>query len=61
MIQAVDKFFGKNDMLFNLALKINVWEQIKDNPDFAVTREDMESVFELYGKYRDRGYWCRGD
>jgi hypothetical protein len=38
MTQAVDKFFGKNDMVFNLALKINVWEQLKDNPDFAVKK-----------------------
>ena len=56
MTHAIDSYFGKADMVFNLALKINVWDQLKDNTEVVVPKKEIDDILELYGKYRDRGY-----
>ena len=37
-IHSIDKNFGKNDLMLNLALKINVWNELKNNKNFLVPK-----------------------
>lgn len=44
-------------MILNLALKINVYDELKNNPNFSIPKQDIDNIFRDYGKYRDKTYW----
>ena len=37
-IHSIDENFGKGDLVLNLALKINVWNELKNNKNFIVPK-----------------------
>jgi len=43
-------------MILNLALKINVYEELKNNSKFSIPKQDIDNIFRDYGKYRDKTY-----
>ncbi len=38
IVQSIDDYFGKSDMVLNLAMKINLWEELRKNSNFNIPR-----------------------
>lgn len=53
-MSAIDNHFDKNDMELNLAVKINVWKELKDNQNIIVGKDEIKDILTAYGKYRDK-------
>ena len=55
-MQSVDRHFSQDDMMLNLAVKINLWKELEECSGIVVPKQDIEEILILYGKYRDRSY-----
>lgn len=55
IIQSIDRHFGQSDMLMNLAIKINVWEELRKEGSMRIPDQDIEEILILFGKYRENG------
>lgn len=57
IMETVDRNFPHSDMMLNLAVKINLWEELRTTSSILISKQDVEEILILYGKYRDRAYW----